>query len=156
MNVIPADPSILSGGFFAGKISSAGAEAPSGGRFDTSKPMGKMYSERYLRGGFFDALKVLQQASVSTRPSLSTVSGSNACSQEKYNVRLTEIALRWCQHHSVLTPEDGVILGASSAEQLAQNCEDSAKGPLEEGVLQAVEEAHRIVLASGDMPSYFR
>lgn len=128
----------LAGGFFAGKIASAGAEAPSGGRFDTSQPMGKMYSERYLRQGFFEALKVLQQAS------------------EKYNVRLTEIALRWCQHHSVLTPEDGVILGASSAEQLAQNCEDSAKGPLEEGVLQAMEEAHQIVLASGDTPSYFR
>lgn len=60
-------------------------------------------------------------------------------------MRLTEIALRWCQHHSVLTPEDGIIIGASSKEQLEQNCVDSAKGPLPDDVVKALDEACRLV-----------
>lgn len=74
--------------------------------------------------------------------------------QEKRNLRLTEIALRWCQHHSALTPEDGVILGASSAAQLEQNCADSEKGPLPEEVLKAIEQAKLIVGA--EAPTYWR
>ena len=42
----------------------------------------------------------------------------------KHNLRLTEVALRWVQHHGVLTPEDGVILGASSIAQLNENIQD--------------------------------
>jgi aflatoxin B1 aldehyde reductase len=128
----------LAGGFFAGKISSQQSEAPAGGRFDTSKPIGKMYSARYLQQGYFDALKVLQAAA------------------DKHNVRLTEIALRWCQHHSALKPQDGVIIGASSVEQLIQNCEDSAKGPLDDALIEALDEANRIVSKSGNMPTYWR
>lgn len=74
--------------------------------------------------------------------------------QEKHNLRLTEIALRWLQHHSALTPEDGVILGASSAAQLEQNCTDSEKSPLPEDVVAAVDEAAKIVGA--DAPPYWR
>lgn len=44
--------------------------------------------------------------------------------QETHGLGLTEIALRWCQHHSALTPTDGIILGASSAAQLEQNLTD--------------------------------
>lgn len=67
---------------------------------------------------------------------------------------MTEIALRWLQHHSVLTPQDGIILGASSAKQLEQNCEDSEKGPLPEDVVQALDEAAKIAI--GDVPTYWR
>lgn len=74
--------------------------------------------------------------------------------QEKHELRLTEIALRWCQHHSALTPEDGIILGASSAAQLKQNLEDSEKGPLPEDILKALDEARLIVGASA--PTYWR
>lgn len=74
--------------------------------------------------------------------------------QEKHELRLTEIALRWCQHHSVLTPEDGIILGASSAGQLKQNLEDCEKGPLPEEILKALDEARLIVGASA--PTYWR
>jgi len=66
------------------------------------------------------------------------------------------MALRWCQHHSVLTPEDGIILGASSAAQLEMNCEDSCKGPLPSEVVQALDHAHRIVTMRGDVPLYWR
>ncbi|KZT68969.1 Aldo/keto reductase [Daedalea quercina L-15889] len=126
----------LAGGFFAGKVASPDAEAPKGGRFDPSNKMGTMYRARYLKGGYFEALKYLKPVA------------------EKHNLRLTEIALRWCQHHSALTPEDGVILGASSAAQLEQNCADSEKGPLPEEILKALDQAKLIVGA--EAPTYWR
>lgn len=76
--------------------------------------------------------------------------------QDKHSLRLTEIALRWLQHHSALTPVDGVILGASSKEQLEQNAEDSIKGPLDDEVVTALDEARKIVVAHGAAPSYWR
>ncbi|OCH95535.1 Aldo/keto reductase [Obba rivulosa] len=126
----------LAGGFFAGKVSAPEAEAPMGGRFDPNSNMGKMYRARYLKGGYFEALNYLKPIA------------------DKHGLRLTEIALRWCQHHSVLTPEDGIILGASSAEQLEQNCADSEKGPLPDGILKALDEARLIVGAHA--PTYWR
>lgn len=99
--------------------------------------------------------------------------------QKQHNLLLTEIALRWVQHHSVLTEKDGVILGASSAEQvsvkssqigivwrkkdwpfysllpqLEQNCADSEKGPLPKEVVEAVDLAWKIVKPS--CPLYWR
>ncbi|KAF4608426.1 hypothetical protein EYR40_000771 [Pleurotus pulmonarius] len=128
----------LAGGLLAGKVSSVADEVEPGSRFDPSANMGKMYRARYLQSGYFDAVKQLQ-----------TVATKN-------QLRLTEIALRWCQHHSVLTPEDGIILGASSAAQLEQNCLDSAKGPLPEEVVKALDEAHRVVVQHGSAPLYWR
>jgi len=129
----------LAGGFFAGKIASPATVPPEGGRFDTKasqSKLGLMYRSRYLKTGYFNALQLLKSVA------------------EKHSLRLTEIALRWLQHHSVLTPEDGVILGASSAAQLEQNCADSEKGPLPDEVIAALDEAARIVGA--DAPPYWR
>jgi aflatoxin B1 aldehyde reductase len=66
------------------------------------------------------------------------------------------MAFRWLQHHSVLTPADGIILGASSKPQLVQNLEDCLKGPLDEDVVTALDEARRIVVAHGGTPRYWR
>ncbi|KAI0670451.1 Aldo/keto reductase [Trametes maxima] len=126
----------LAGGFFAGKVAAPDAQAPTGSRFDPSSKMGRMYRARYFKSGFFDALNYLKPFA------------------EKHQLRLTEIALRWVQHHSVLTPEDGIILGASSAAQLKQNLEDSEKGPLPEEVVKALDEARLIVGAN--VPTYWR
>ncbi|PIL23923.1 hypothetical protein GSI_13674 [Ganoderma sinense ZZ0214-1] len=98
--------------------------------------LGAMYRARYLKHGYFDALNYLKPIA------------------EKHQLRLTEIALRWVQHHSVLTPQDGVILGASSVAQLEQNLEDSEKGPLPKEVVKALDEARLIVGASA--PTYWR
>ena len=38
--------------------------------------------------------------------------------QDKYNMPVSEVAVRWIQHHSHLTPEDAIIIGASSMQQL--------------------------------------
>ncbi|KAJ8487033.1 hypothetical protein ONZ51_g4431 [Trametes cubensis] len=126
----------LAGGFFAGKVAAPDAQAPTGGRFDPSSKMGQMYRARYFKRGFFDALNYLKPIA------------------EKHQLRLTEIALRWCQHHSALAPEDGIILGASSAAQLEQNLQDCEKGPLPEEILKALDEARLIVGA--EAPTYWR
>jgi aflatoxin B1 aldehyde reductase len=67
---------------------------------------------------------------------------------------LTSIGLRWVQHHSLLGPEDGVIIGAASLEQLQQNLADSEEGPLPEDILAALDEASKIVGLQS--PPYFR
>ncbi|KAL0580234.1 hypothetical protein V5O48_001739 [Marasmius crinis-equi] len=127
----------LAGGFFAGKVTSV--ESSVEGRFDPKGGiLAELYRARYLKSGYFDALEHLKTI------------------VSEHKLRLTEIALRWCQHHSALTPEDGIILGASSAEQLKQNCEDSAKGPLPEPVVKALDEAYQMVIASGSVPRYWR
>ncbi|KAJ3923644.1 Aldo/keto reductase [Lentinula edodes] len=129
----------LAGGLFAGKVTSLDDPNAAGGRFDAGgSAMGTMHRARYLKDGYFEALEHLK--SIAT----------------EHNLRLTEIALRWCQHHSVLTPEDGVIIGASSVSQLQQNCEDSTKGLLPDAVVKALDEAHRIVVESGTAPLYWR
>ncbi|KAJ7774776.1 Aldo/keto reductase [Mycena metata] len=123
------------GGLFAGKLTSL-TDAPTTGRFNTGTLSGKMYRDRYLRNGNFDALNHLKVVAA------------------QHDLRLTGIALRWCQHHSVLGEGDGVILGASSANQLKQNCEDSAKGPLPDAVVAAIDEAWEI--SKGTASAYWR
>ncbi|KAI5892868.1 Aldo/keto reductase [Schizophyllum commune H4-8] len=64
---------------------------------------------------------------------------------EKHNITLTEAALRWLQHHSQLTPEDRVIIGASKLIQLEQSMGASEKGPLPDEVVKLLEDAHKSV-----------
>ncbi|KAI4519676.1 Aldo/keto reductase [Schizophyllum commune Loenen D] len=128
----------LAGGFFAGKITSTTETGAAGGRFDPNSPSGKMYRERYVNEGYVNALAFLKGVAA------------------KNDLSLIEIALRWMQHHSKLTPEDGVILGASSAAQLEENCKASEKGPLPEEVVNALDEAYQIVLRHGGEPPYWR
>ena len=40
------------------------------------------------------------------------------CLQETHNIDLSETAQRWLQHHSVLGPDDAVLIGISSVSQL--------------------------------------
>ncbi|KDN40031.1 Aldo/keto reductase [Tilletiaria anomala UBC 951] len=126
----------IAGGFFAGKLVSESSVPEPGSRFDPSSQMGTMYRARYVKGGYFAALEHLKPVT------------------EKHALRLTELALRWLQHHSKLTEKDGVILGASSNAQLEQNCQDSLKGPLPEEVVQALDEAWMIVKPHA--PMYWR
>lgn len=56
-----------------------------------------------------------------------------------HGISKIEASLRWVCFHSALRAEDGVILGASSAAQLAQNLEGIARGPLPEEVATALD-----------------
>eukprot|EP01045_Picozoa_sp_COSAG04_P038011 COSAG04_NODE_9980_length_815_cov_0.927374_1_plen_145_part_00 len=86
------------------------------------------YSSRYWKQQYFDALE-----------SLRTV-----CEAE--GVPMAEAALRWCRHHSVLSPKhgDGFIIGASSLEHAVANLDAASKGPLPEAIVTAYDEAWKI------------
>ena len=58
---------------------------------------------------------------------------------------LPEVSLRWLAYHSALGEGDGIILGGSKISQLAGNLEGIAKGPLPEGVVEAIENMWRTV-----------
>ena len=55
------------------------------------------------------------------------------------------MAYRWLQHHSQLTPLDGVLIGFSSLGQLRSNLEDNEKGPLPEEVVLAIDGARLLL-----------
>ncbi|KAK7917545.1 hypothetical protein PG985_011153 [Apiospora marii] len=63
---------------------------------------------------------------------------------KKPQVTKVELALRWVCYHSMLTPEDGVILGVSKPQQLSANVAAIEKGPLPDDLLAAVEMAWKI------------
>lgn len=114
----------LAGGFLVGKLLS---EAPaSGSHFDPDTLWGPWFLKKYSH----------------MVPSLQDLKGII----DKHDLRLSEIALRWLQHHSILTPEDaGVILGASRPEQLEESIKDSEGEPLPEDIVNALDEAWKKV-----------
>jgi len=115
----------LAGGFFTGKYSNKEVEVGKGTRFDPERNQGKMYRERYWNDTFFNAIENLKPVA------------------KAHSLTLTEIALRWIVHHSLLKKEhgDAIIIGASSVEHIEQNLNDFEKGPLSEEVLKAIDEA---------------
>lgn len=58
---------------------------------------------------------------------------------EAKGMSLAEVSLRWLVYHSALGNEDGVILGASRVEQVAENVRCCRAGPLSEDIRKAVE-----------------
>lgn len=123
----------LAGGLLTGKYTAV-EDQPTGGRFAERAT----YKQRYWRESFFEAVKPLRAA----------------C--EAAGIPMAEAALRWLIYHSALRPElgDAVILGASRTEQLTQNIEAAAKGPLPETVAAVYESAAAI--CSADAPEYFK
>jgi len=72
------------------------------------------------------------------------------------DVSLVEASLRWLVHHSMLTPEDGIILGASSVEQLKQNFSAINKPPLDKTVVDVFDEGWAAGSRVGVCPLYYR
>jgi aflatoxin B1 aldehyde reductase len=74
----------------------------------------------------------------------------NAC--EKEGIPLLEATYRWLLRHSALSETDGLLLGASSLQQLDQNLDaclaGMEKGPLSDNILKAFDDAWRITEAS--------
>jgi len=132
----------LAGGLLTGRYKSM--EVPSEGRFSDApgQRAGTMYRNRYWNPRYFQALAEIE-------PVL-----------EKEGISMVEAALRWAKHHSGLnvsqgaTTGDGIIIGASSDEQLRQNLDALAKGPLPQTVLDAYDRAWLIVKPVA--PTYWR
>ncbi|PVG04146.1 Aldo/keto reductase [Serendipita vermifera] len=121
----------LSGGFLTGRYKDAASQVEPGSRFDTSKGTSQStnYRKRYWNDHNFQALSIIAEAA------------------EKENLTISEVALRWMSHHSLMKREhhDAVIIGASKKEHLEQNLVDLEKGPLPESIVAAVDEAWRVV-----------
>jgi aflatoxin B1 aldehyde reductase len=64
-----------------------------------------------------------------------------SASCKEAGLSLKEATLRWMMHHSILGQDDGVILGASSTEQMEENITACEGGQLPKGVVAAFEEA---------------
>ena len=59
---------------------------------------------------------------------------------KKAGISSTEASLRWLMHHSVLREGDALILGATRVDQLTKSVDFCKKGPLDEDILNAMEE----------------
>jgi aflatoxin B1 aldehyde reductase len=115
----------LAGGFFTGRYTSIDDVPEAGSRFDPNKNQGQNYRNRYWKDPYFKALDAIRAISV------------------KYDLTMSEIALRWISHHSLMKREygDAVLIGASSLKHIEQNLVDLEKGPLPEDVVNVLDEA---------------
>lgn len=77
--------------------------------------------------------------SVFDRPETHEAIGRLYTALEPLGISSVEAALRWLYYHSLLGEGDGIILGASRAEQVVENVAAIRKGPLPEGVVQSIE-----------------
>jgi diketogulonate reductase-like aldo/keto reductase len=114
----------LAGGAFARSFGTGSAVA-AGSRFDISHAQGKLYRDRYWNDGYLDALAEIQRSCAT------------------HGLDAISVAVRWLIHHSQLNAErnDGVIIGASSLEQLRHNLAAVTEGPLPTDVLTAIDDA---------------
>ncbi|KAG5176149.1 aldo-keto reductase family 7, member A2 [Tribonema minus] len=124
----------LAGGVLTGKWRYD--DQPQSGRFNINTVWGNRYRERFWQRPLFDALERVRRA----------------C--DAHATTPTAASLRWLLHHGALRDGDGVIIGGSSVEQVAQNAAACAEGPLPSDVVAALDDAW--LAARGNCPLYFR
>ncbi|KAK4498763.1 hypothetical protein PRZ48_009273 [Zasmidium cellare] len=109
-------------GIFSGKVTQESTNKSSG-RWSNSSEFGKTYSSTYLRK---ELLIAAEQVAAGAK-----AHGTNGHA----------VALRWVLHHSALKAEcgDGIVIGASSVDQLRENLESCAQGPLPDDLVILVE-----------------
>lgn len=127
----------LAGGILTGKISH-GAAVESGTRFDDSDPqnhIASMYRRIYDRAAVHAAIDNLKSVAAAA------------------NLTPADVALRWTRYHSALTPEDALIIGASSTEQLERNLTDLDGGTLPQALVDSVNAIYEAIPVD-DRPAY--
>jgi aflatoxin B1 aldehyde reductase len=121
----------LAGGFFSRPADEL-RKPPPGSRMDQMKVFSNIY---------------VNDTSLKLREDL-----VKAC--DEAGVKLKDATLRWMVHHSALSAEDGVILGASSTEQMQENLEACEGGPLPESVVTAFSDLWTQYGKAGYSPAY--
>jgi len=114
----------LAGGMLTGKHLSQD-NIPDSGRFVAERG----YQERYWREDYFSVLRELQ----------------DVC--RKLEVKPVEIAMSWLANHSMLDASrgDGIILGASKLDHLAQNMAACDHAPLDQSILDILDRGWEII-----------
>lgn len=64
-----------------------------------------------------------------------------AAAARTHNITLLEATLRWMRHHSGLDARDGIIMGASTVDQLSETLTALDQGPLGEEMVRAFDDA---------------
>lgn len=123
----------LAGGLLTGKHRHFD-DAPEPGRFARLES----YRKRYWKKGYFEALDLVREECMKT------------------GIPCAEAAYRWLVNHSLMNAEcgDGILIGASSIEQLRQNMAYANEGPLPKSIMEAYNEAWEI--ARQDSPAYYK
>ncbi|KAI0395383.1 Aldo/keto reductase [Xylariaceae sp. FL0594] len=109
----------LAGGFLNGKLSSGDTQ---GTRFEAGNAMGQGYRMMFDKKEMHEAIEFLNNT------------------LESKGVSKVEASLRWIAYHSQLRETDGIILGASKVQQIIQNAQAIGQGPLDESIVDAIEE----------------
>lgn len=131
----------LAGGVLTGKHKFQDSNKTEPGRFFGSQKWAVAYRERFWKNDVFSAVDKIQTT-------LNEVYGDE--------VKITEAVIRWLYHHSALdgSKGDGVIIGSSNIHHLEENVAYAMKGPLDEKVVQSIEECWS--MTSHTCPDYFR
>lgn len=103
-------------------------------------------------GSRMHAMKVFQQIYVNDLSLELHSQLQQACQQA--GLEMKEACLRWLLHHSPLDDEDGIILGASSHDQMEENLRACEGGPLPESVVASFENMWTRHVAERGLPAY--
>jgi aflatoxin B1 aldehyde reductase len=111
----------LAGGFLTKSVADITARK---GRFAPGATYGEAYNKRFNKPCFLEALE--KWAAVA----------------EHEGTTKADLAYRWVKYNSPLKPEygDGIIIGATSLEQLEQTLAGIGKGPVSEEAARKIEE----------------
>ncbi|KAK6428520.1 hypothetical protein LTR95_015336 [Oleoguttula sp. CCFEE 5521] len=121
----------LAGGYFS-RAAEQLRTPPTGSRMDEMKQFSSMY---------------VNDLSLELHEELSAV-----CAKD--GLTLKEATLRWLMHHSALGAEDGLILGASSLEQMEENLRACEGGPLSGELVDLYEEVWKRYYGAGYSQHY--
>ncbi|KAJ3190413.1 hypothetical protein HDU85_000709 [Gaertneriomyces sp. JEL0708] len=99
------------------------------GRWDPNTPVGQIYHSLYNKPELLKALQVWGDIA------------------EKSGLSKAELAYRWVAHHSQLNYKngDGLIVGASTTDQLKASVASVKKGPLSPKIVAEIEEFWKLV-----------
>ena len=92
-----------------------------GTRFSDDNPIGKFAQKLFGAEDLHSAMKAFDSE------------------VRSHNLTSVEVAIRWIAHHSALSDEDGIILGASKEKQVRETVAMLKKGPLPEEILGTAE-----------------
>jgi len=119
----------LAGSFLTGQVTK-NQEVPHP-RFDTATRVGKLYSDKFIKDSHFEALEKLKEVA------------------DKHGLSLSEVALRWLAHHSLLKREtkDAIIIGGKTFAHVQHALDDLDKAALPDDVVKTVDEVWQHVKA---------
>lgn len=115
----------LAGGFLTGKFTNG--QDLTGTRFEPGSLTGDFLRPKFDKPSFHTAVRKIEAV---TRPQ---------------NLDVLDASLRWLYCHSALKKADGIILGASSIEQLDSNVEVLGKGSLNSETVAVFDEVWDLV-----------